>query len=301
MKTKALVTAFVASFFILHSAFAFEGRITASVTRGGQATPLLYTAGTNCLRMEVTASKRPNPVDLLDLPSGEMTLLYPGNRSFMHLKAVSENDSTAPPGFPAMPPGIGPQSQPMAAPPSIGPTNFPGMPASPVMPQMPARPMMPTASATPAMPQMPAPPTTPQMPAMPMMPPPPMMMGMIQAMELTATGDKTNLLGQACEKFQIKQRGETMDIWATAQLFPFQPYLQNQPHRFGPPMMEEQWGGLLTAKKLFPLLATLKYDNGTERYRFEVQSITPEKITPGDAAKLFQPPPNYRELQPLPF
>ena len=129
-----------------------------------------------------------------------------------------------------------------------------------------------------------------------MMPPP-----MMEKLELTATGDQTNLLGRACEKFQIKQRGETIEIWATAQLFPFQPYQQNQPHRFGPQMIEEQWGDLLEGKKLFPLRATLKFDNGAERYRFEVQSITPEKITPDDAAKLFRPPPDYQEIQPLPF
>lgn len=59
MKTKALITA-VASFFLLHSAFAFQGRITVALTRGGQTTPLLYTVGTNCLRVEIAASDQPN-------------------------------------------------------------------------------------------------------------------------------------------------------------------------------------------------------------------------------------------------
>ena len=179
MKIKTLITA-VASFFILHSALAFEGRITAALTRGGQATPLLYTAGTNCLRVEVAARDRPNPVDLLDWPSGEMTLLFPNNRSFVRLKAASKDASSAPPGFPAMP-------------------------------QMPSMPNMPPGGG---------------MPPMPMMPPP-----MMEKMELTATGDKTNLLGFACGKYEIKQRGEVMEIWATDQLFPFQPYVQNQPRR----------------------------------------------------------------------
>jgi hypothetical protein len=231
MKTKILLT--VASCFIFHSTFAFEGRITAALTRGGRATPLLYTAGTNCLRVEVTASDRPNAVDLLDLPSGELTLLFPNNRRFVNAAAV---------------------------------------------PQMPAMPNLPTAGGMPAI--------------------PPPMMG---RMELTTTGDKTNLLGLACEKFQIKQGGQTMDIWATAQLVPFQPYVQNQPHRSGPQRIEEQWGGLLAAKKLFPLLASLKFGNGAEHYRFEVQSITPARFTPDDAEKLFQPPPGYQELRPLPF
>ena len=144
--------------------------------------------------------------------------------------------------------------------------------------------------------------------AMPMMPTP-----MMEKMELTATGEKTNLLGFACTRYEIKQRGETMEIWATEQLFPFQPYMQNQPHRFGPRMIEEQWGDLLKAKKLFPLLAVLRFERlsppgagtppaaGPERYRFEVQSITPEKINSDDATRLFQPPPGYIEIQPLPF
>ena len=133
------------------------------------------------------------------------------------------------------------------------------------------------------------------MPAMPMMPPP-----MMERMELHDTGQKTNLLGYVCEQYEIKQRGETMEIWATDQLFPFQPYVQNQPHRFGPRMIEEQWPELVTAKKLFPLLATLKFDNRAERFRFEVQSITPQKLTDEDE-QLFQPPTNYFEIQPLPF
>ena len=120
------------------------------------------------------------------------------------------------------------------------------------------------------------------------------------AIELKSTGEKTNLLGLACEKFEIKQRGETMEIWATDQLLPFQNYVRNQPHRFGPRMIEEQWGGLLTAKKLFPLRASLHFDNGSERFRFEVTSVTPQKLTKEDM-KLFQPPANYYEIQPLPF
>ena len=333
MKIRTLITA-VSSFFILHSAFGFEGRINAVMTRGSQSDALLYTVGTNFLRVEMTATNWPNPVDILDRNSGELTLLFPNNRSFVRLKPVTENSSPTPPGFPQMPaglpPGVGPQSPPaglpampnLPQPQGIGPTNLPGMPAMPAMPNMPApppmpaRPNMPTppsmpalpnmppgvgpqsapgAPAMPAMPNMPAGGGMPAMPAMPMMQPP-----MMEQMELKATGEKTNLLGFACEQYEIKQRGETTEIWATDQLFPFQPYIQNQPHRFGPRMIEQQWGDLLKAKKLFPLLATLKFDNGAERFRFEVRSITPEKLTAGDE-QLFQPPTNYVEIQPLPF
>ena len=37
-----------------------------------------------------------------------------------------------------------------------------------------------------------------------------------------------------------------------------------------------------------------------KRYRFEVNSIQPEKIADPDG-QLFQPPPDYHEIEPLPF
>jgi hypothetical protein len=223
-----------------------------------------------------------------------MTLLFPNNGSFVRLKAASEDASSAPPGFPAMPqmpPGVGPQASPGAN----------AMPAMPTMPQMPAMPTMPAGGG---------------MPAMPMMPPP-----MTERIDLTSTGEQTNLLGFVCVKYEIKQGDEVMEIWATDKLFPFQPYQQNQPRRFSPRTIEEQWGELVKARKLFPLLAVLKFEPfrqpvmmpGTnspaqtvpprppdmpERLRFEVKSVTPEKIPDGT---LFQPPPGYQAIQPLPF
>ena len=291
----------LASSFILRPSYvpAFEGHIQATMAQGNQTNAMLYTVGTNFVRVEMTATNWPDPVDILDRNSGELTLLFPNNRSFVRLKPVTENSSPMPPGFPQMPgglpPGVGPQSPPaglpampnLLAPQDISPGNLPGMPAPPPMPAMPNLPPGVGLQSSPG---------GPAMPAMPM----PVMPGMMQKLELQDTGLKTNLLGFACEQYEIKQRGETMEIWTTDQLFPFQPYVQNQPHRFGPRMIEEQWGGLLTAKKLFPLRVSLRFDNGAERFRFEVQSVTPQKLTDDDA-KLFQPPTNYFEIQPLPF
>jgi len=203
------------------------------------------------------------------------------------------------PQMPAPTAGIGPQ-----------PSGAPGMPTMPVMPGtaggMPAMPQMPAglppgigpqpggapgAAAMPAMPGMAG-----GMPAMPPLPNLPMM----ERAGLTATGQKTNLLGFACVRYELKQRGETLEIWATDKLFPLEAWQPNQPPRFGPRMLEEQWPEMVKAKKLFPLLATLKFENGLERYRFEVKSLKAEKITDPDG-KLFQPPPDYNELEPLPF
>lgn len=141
---------------------------------------------------------------------------------------------------------------------------------------------------------------------MPMMPAP------IEPLELKATGQKTNLLGYPCVRYELRQRGEMMEIDATDRLVAFEPWLANQPPRFGPQRLEEQWGELLKVRKLFPLRAVLRMETpalpgatpppaaGPERMRFEVKSITPEKIEDRDGA-LFRPPADYHEVRPLPF
>jgi hypothetical protein len=117
---------------------------------------------------------------------------------------------------------------------------------------------------------------------------------------LKPTVETTNRLGCACQKWEIRHHGEVMEVWATDQLLPFQDYVGNQPARFGLRMLEERWGTLVRAKKLFPLLAVLRFNGGGERLRFEVQSIQPKQIEDRDGA-LFQPPPDYHEIEPLPF
>ena len=261
--------------FILASAApAFEGRITAASTQGGRSTELLYTVGTNALRLEVTGSDRPNPVDVLELRTGALTLLFPHNRSFVRLPPPAEPASASSRGVPALPvslpPGIGPQA-------SV--SNAPGVPAMPPMPSTPGMGSMPSISAMSAMPMIPM---------------------QDEALELKSTGQVTNLLGFACEQFEIKQRGEIMEIWATTSLLPFQNYVSHQPPRFGPRRIEERWSNLLTARKLFPLRASLRYENGPERFRFEVLSVTPQKLKEADAP-LFLPPEGYFETRPLPF
>lgn len=300
-------------FLVLAGAFtasAFEGHISATLLRGGEAQTFFYTVGTHQLRIERGESDHPHAKNIVSLDTGALTLVFPHNGSFMRLKPAAENEPATPPGFPALPaglpPGIGPQSQPGQSavpnglPPGIGPTNLPGAPALPNPPGLAVPPSgLPSGFGAPALP--------PVIPAMPMMPVP-----MMEKMELKATGVKTNLLGFACEKYEIKQRGEIMEIWATDKLPPFQPWQPNQPPRFGPRGIEEQWGDLLKARKLFPLLAVLRMERapepaggGTsapspERLRFEVKSVTPEKITDPDG-KLFQAPPGYQEIGPLPF
>jgi hypothetical protein len=191
----------------------------------------------------------------------------------MRLKSV-DNGAAIAGGPPAMP------NPPMNS--SFGPTP---VPRQPVLPQMPGAPVPPNQSPIPDRP-----------PAMPVPMPPPMM----PKMELLDTGIKTNLLGFECEQYEIKQHGETMAIWATGKFFPFEPYMRSQPHRFTPPSIEQRWAKLVKEKRLFPLLATLKFNNGAERFRFEVNSIVMAKIN-GDADNLFKAPANYSEVPPQQF
>ena len=234
----------------------FEGRINAVIMQGGATNAWLYTVKTNLLRVELAGTDTPNPVDILNLDSGALTLLFPMNHSFVQISPASEDPAPQSAGLPPMPP------PPTALPAGIGPRS---------------QPMLPPGISAPAMPIMP-------MPA--------------ENLELTDTGQTTNLLGYACHQYKFKQRWETMEIWATDQLPPFQPYLRNQPRRAGFTRPEDQWPALLSRHKLFPLLATLRTDQGQERLRFQIISIVPENIAD---TNLFVPPPDYSEIQPLPF
>jgi hypothetical protein len=273
------------------SALAFEGRIAATMTQGRETRTFLYTAGADHLRIERTETNWPHPVNIASLD--ELALVYPHNRSFVRLKSTCQKDQNGP-----IPHGI-PIAQ-LSPDESLALTNTPAMRpiiGSPNFPEMPAPPPMPT------MPQLPAGVSpqsglrsgaTPVM-ARSMIPPLPS-----ERAEFKATDQTTNLLGYVCTRYFLKQRGEEIEIWATDKLLPFQPWLQNQPRRFGAHPIEEQWAEVLTQHKLFPLIASMKFDNGVERFRFEVKSITSQKVHDPDGA-LFQPPQGFHEVEPAPF
>jgi len=265
-----------------HFGMAFEGRITATTRQGTEFNALIYTIAEQELRIERSETNWPYARNLVNLESGERILMYPHNRGFLRLKPASRNATSSPPGVPmlpnALPPGMGPQS---SLPSQTSAPSFPNLPPG-MGPQS-----GPTASGVAALPAMP-------MRAMAMMPPP-----MATKLELNATGETTNILGFACARYTLSQQGQTIEIWATDKLFAFQPYLQTQPSTFRSAAIEEQWPALLTERKLFPLMVSLRYDNGHEVFRFEVSSVKAEKIAAdGD---LFRPPSDYHELQPLPF
>lgn len=274
--------------------FAFEGSIQVVLTTGGESNALVYLAGADFLRVELTGvdsdktrAGGPNPVNIFDRNSGTLILLFPHNRTFVRLKASLAgdvpHDSSTPNEMRSIPKTLETASA----------SQGPAAPANNPVPagvmgtmQRPANPFGPATSGA-GVGALPAPGMS-------------VMSAMNEKLELKSTGEHEKILGYACEKFEIKQRGETMEIWATDKLVPFQLYLRDQPSRFGPRVIGEQWPELLNAKKLFPLRASLHIDSGTERFRFEVKSITPQKIDSNDAT-LFRPPADYVEMQPLPF
>jgi len=116
----------VALAFVVHSALAgepFTGRIEATVTRGTEQTRLLYTIGADALRLEVLEAKTPTPVDLVDLKSGVLTIVFPHNSSFMRARRGSVAPRPGPPTPPAMPSGV---------PTTAGPPTMPAMPPPPM-------------------------------------------------------------------------------------------------------------------------------------------------------------------------
>jgi hypothetical protein len=224
----------------------FQGQIEAVVTRGEQSTRLLYTIGPETVRVEVVDPKTPAPVDLLDLKSGTLTLLFPHNHSFMRMKSGRVDKTSAPaPGFPMRP-------------------SLPGAAAAPAIPPMP---------------RMPAP-------------------GQ-QVEALKATGRKERILGFDCAQYEISERGETIAVWATVELVPFQNYRRDASPHYGPRLLEEEWAEQLAEEKIFPLRAVLHDETPNERFRFEVKSIRPAKVEKAEEKeKLFRPPADYSEIQP---
>jgi len=121
-----------------------------------------------------------------------------------------------------------------------------------------------------------------------------------EKMELRSTGQRTNILGLACVRYELKQLGDTLEVWATEQLLPYQPYVRNQMPGQGPRGIQELWPELLASRNLFPLRATLRNGNNREQFSFAVTSISPATFSDADAS-LFAPPSDFFEIQPLPF
>ena len=270
----------------------FEGTVKATLLRAGTPpTEFLFTRKDNQLRIEDAATNKPEPVNLVDLASGKLTIIFPHNSTFVQ---VGPTKTPAPPGAPPPPPPNFPTPPNIpAAPIGAGPGPAipppPGFPSPPPMPAVPFGGSPNGAGGSPALP-------------MPMMPPMPAMPGASGASELKKTDKTRTIQGMECTRHTLSDRGQNFEIWAVSDsaLFPFR-LLQRDyhPRRFGPPMIEEQWVELLQKKTLFPLEATLRSEpGGQERLSFKVSNIGRKKIEPGD---LFSVPKDFYEIQPPQF
>ena len=280
-------------------ALPFEGQITTLLSRQGETQTILYTVGTNQMRIERAETNWPYAKNIVERESGAIILVLPHNRTFVRLKPAVGTGGPPPWGAASvpvppivLPPGTGPHPTPLPGRPPV-PTPLP--PAQPLAPgELPSGTRFLTAQPGGSQPSgVPGPQLS-----MPAMPPPPTLPR--EQLELKSTDQTTNLLGYTCTRYELRQRGVEMEIWATDRLLPFQGWLPNQAPRFGPGTIEERWGDLLKAKKLFPLLAILRLEKGPERLRFEIKEVKPMKINDTSGA-LFKPPADYHEIEPLPF
>jgi len=103
MTAKTMFGTIVSLFHLLTPALAFEGRINAVLTRGGGTQTILYTVGTNQMRIERGETNWPYAKNFINLDDGAVTILFPHIRSCVRLKPDAEDRPAAQPGFPGMP------------------------------------------------------------------------------------------------------------------------------------------------------------------------------------------------------
>ena len=233
----------------------------------------------------MTATNWPNPVDILDINPGTLTLLFPNNRSFVHLKPATEAATVGAPGMSGMPmPPAGlpwglARNQPRhpmwghatSAPAhavairrashayDASPTGYAeyastptgGWPASTVGNAFDAT----NADARPTRGGTIMPNTKP---------------------ELQATGPENQPPRVHLPAISTQAARGDLGNLGHRRVAPLPALLQNQPHRFGPRRDQGAVAGdARPAASCFQLLVSLRYDKGAERFRFEVQSVTP--------------------------
>src|ERR1041384_1151207 len=77
----------------------FEGTLTARFIVGSYTNDFLYTRKADFLRIEST-DKPSDVINIVELDSGRLTLLFPHNSTFVRLDARSNSIPTVSPGFP---------------------------------------------------------------------------------------------------------------------------------------------------------------------------------------------------------
>ena len=84
---------------------AFEGTVSVMVTGAStEATQLLFTRKGNQLRIEDAARNKPEPVNLVDLASGKLTIISPHNSTFAQRRSCENARATGQTAAPSSPP-----------------------------------------------------------------------------------------------------------------------------------------------------------------------------------------------------
>jgi len=131
-----------------------------------------------------------------------------------------------------------------------------------------------------------------QMPSRMMRPP-------LDTLALKATRQTTNLLGSRVENLPFRREAKRWRFGPRTNCFRWRRIWKIR--RPDSAMPDRATMGRTTAgASLFPVLAVLKFENGRERLRYVVSTVTPQTLTDDDQ-KLFTPPDGYIEIEPLPL
>jgi len=106
------------------------------------------------------------------------------------------------------------------------------------------------------------------------------------------TGEKEKILGYTCEKYVIKSKDGTTDVWATDELGRFMGFGGGMGGPMGKRKAAPAWEKALAGKDFFPLRVASKNTKDKEIFSMEASSV--EK-TP-QAASLFAPPPGAQKF-----
>lgn len=228
-----------------------EGEILLRQTAGEQTTEWRFTKSAKTLRIEqLTESRPPAPVNLIDLETGDITIIAPINRSVRTFPAAAferkepretvagqEVEWEIPPGVGAnpSPPGVG------ATDPRQGTAPFPGgagLPASPAIPGMPTIPEMP--GGIPAFPDLPD-------------------QGPVG--ELVAHDDVREIHGHSCRFHTMRLDGQQeLALWLATHpdLPPFALPVSDAPSPYGSRDLMQEWPAIIRRSGQFPMIVELR-------------------------------------------
>lgn len=268
------------------------GEVRLRMISGPQETQLRYRLKDGKMRIDQPGEIIPAPpVNLLDLASGNLTILHPHNATWQEVPAAK-----------LQPGRLG-----VAGLPVIGPQQGPEITAPGEAAQAPLAAVA-SPETGPRLPEFPPPPARMPLPPVPAAPPsgpfpgplvPVVLPGQAPPMELKATAEQREIHGYSCTRYTlvIPREGE-MSLWLAGPGFfpPFYLLEADPPDSFRDRDALAKIPALLRERDLFPLLAELKGEGGGSLLlRWEVTAIA---AGTADDDSLFRVPPGFQPLAP---